>query len=163
MARRKTWDELSPAYRKRLLSNGITQADHANPKKGIAKARGHRFTPEHGEPRKWYQLAQKEVPSIYTFVPDLDELPADEREQVSKDWIQGFVQSGRGTRLTAAEKRKRGKHPADKKVYRKPSAAQIVSKFDFQQFYVEHTGEEFGSDEWKEYRKAYLSTFSSAA
>lgn len=163
MAKRKTWEQLSPTYRKRLLANGITPEQHANPQTAISKARGHRFTPEHGGPPKWYQIAQKTTPSIYTFVPDLDNFPAEQREQVSKDWIQGFIQPGRGRRLTADEKRKRGKHRADKKVYRKPSAAQIVSKFDFEEFFAEYSGEEFGSDEWKEYREQYRQSFSSAA
>lgn len=42
----KSWDELSDTYRKRLLNNGYTRADHEYgvPK---GKARGHAATPEH--------------------------------------------------------------------------------------------------------------------
>lgn len=163
MAKRKSWEQLSPAYRKRLLANGITKESHAKTSTAISQARGHRFTPEHGGKPKWYRLAQKAVPSIYTFVPDLDEMPEETREQISKDWIQGFIQPGRGRRLTTAEKRKRGIHKADRKIYRKPSAAQIVSKFDFEDFYADYADHEFNADDWKEYREAYKESFSSAA
>jgi hypothetical protein len=46
-SRRKGWDNLSPGYRKRLESKGITKARYDRGHK-LDVARGHAETPEHG-------------------------------------------------------------------------------------------------------------------
>ena len=42
MARRKSWDELSPEYRARLERKGVNRAKHASGSTNLAKARGHK-------------------------------------------------------------------------------------------------------------------------
>jgi len=47
---RKLWYELTPAYRHRLRMNGIGPVDHDSYQPvSLQAARGHLFTPEHGE------------------------------------------------------------------------------------------------------------------
>lgn len=42
---RRTWDALSPAYRRRLESGGVTRREYERGG-SLAEARGHRYTPE---------------------------------------------------------------------------------------------------------------------
>lgn len=49
MARRKNWRELSVEYRQRLFRNGIGYLAHDFLGTDLTEARGHLYTPEHGE------------------------------------------------------------------------------------------------------------------
>ena len=49
MARRRSWFELSFAYRMRLARHGIGYVDHDFLDTDLTEARGHLYTPEHGE------------------------------------------------------------------------------------------------------------------
>src|SRR5215469_3349306 len=63
-SRRKGWEALSPGYRKRLESKGITKARYDRGHK-LDIARGHAETPEHGirqarkQPVKYRKYLQK--------------------------------------------------------------------------------------------------------
>jgi hypothetical protein len=54
---RKSWDQLSPAYRQRLERSGYTSRDYAANKPRTA-ARGHAHTPEH--PNRAHPVKHKE-------------------------------------------------------------------------------------------------------
>lgn len=67
-SRRKGWDALSPGYRNRLESKGITKARYDRGHK-LDVARGHAETPEHGlkqarkNPVKYRKYLQKHEPT----------------------------------------------------------------------------------------------------
>jgi hypothetical protein len=61
MAARKTWDQYSEAYRKRLERNGITRDNYQSASK--AKARGHEHTPE--RPSQTFAKDPSKVPARY--------------------------------------------------------------------------------------------------
>lgn len=71
---RKGWDQLSDAYRKRLLRNGISQRDYDSGK-SLGSARGHATPPGLGE-RKWGSLVrlakQAEWPQTYDVKSELE-------------------------------------------------------------------------------------------
>ena len=49
MARRKNWSELRVEYRQRLYRHGIGYVAHDLLNTDLTEARGHLYTPEHGE------------------------------------------------------------------------------------------------------------------
>jgi hypothetical protein len=63
-SKRKAWEALSPAYRKRLERYGITKSQYENGRP-LSGARGHSATPEHGlksaqkNPRKYKEYIKK--------------------------------------------------------------------------------------------------------
>lgn len=72
MARRKSWDELSPEYRKRLARHGLTPAKHAAGE-SIRAARGHANTPERvpttdANPQKWTDYWARKDDLVGQFV-----------------------------------------------------------------------------------------------
>lgn len=69
---RKGWENLSPAYRKRLERGGISAADYASGK-SLSKARGHSKTPEHPTDK----IDRKRFRDYY-----------DKRQQLMRDFIE---------------------------------------------------------------------------
>ena len=49
MAKRKDWWQLSTPYKMRLLRHHITPWGHDHEAQDLTEARGHLYTPEHGE------------------------------------------------------------------------------------------------------------------
>lgn len=76
MGARKSWDDLSPGYRDRLISEGITRESHAAGA-DLKGARGHRSTPEHPQ-------EAKRNPQQYT----------EYRERQNAKYIQGITKDG---------------------------------------------------------------------
>jgi hypothetical protein len=68
VAKRRSWESLSPAYRERLSRRGITKSQHERGRP-LAGARGHGQTPEHGlksaNPKKHGEYIRKRaVPAV---------------------------------------------------------------------------------------------------
>lgn len=55
MARRKSWDELTPDYRARLERKGVNRAKHESGKGSHAKARGHKSRPHERKQSREYR------------------------------------------------------------------------------------------------------------
>lgn len=143
MSQRKGWESLSPNYRQRLTSNGITASAYSQGA-SLQSARGHRNSPERATYRKRAEAARID---IRTFLPDYDELSKSEQEEAAKAFTRGVIGKASG--------------PINKKTgKRKPSAAQVRSKMDFLDL-IEQDGE--ANYFWREFRTVYADSFAAAA
>lgn len=149
MAIRKGWDSLSDNYRRRLLSNGISEAEYSQGKKLYA-ARGHKATPE----RKGSFTGLARRTGIYEIVEDFDELDPEMQKEVAQNWVQGFMSKSRGPIRNPDRK-------PGQKIIRGASDAQIIARMDFTKFVNEYQ-DGMTSEQWKAFREQYRSTFSAA-
>lgn len=144
--KRKGWESLSPAYRKRLERNGITASAYAQGA-SLQKARGHRTTPEHGG---WKKKAVKE--GISFIIPEYHELPRAEQERLGRLWVKGFMSRGEGE--IANPKRRKGE-----RIQRRASVEQIIARMDFIEWMDENEGG-LTAERWTDFREAYKASFS---
>ena len=126
----KRWHELRPEYRKRLAAHGITEQQYNANDEFVRQrrqaARGHARTPEHGG--SWETKA--EAGFISAFVPDYLELDKQERQEVGRDFVLGFMTKGKST-----DARKR-------------------ARIRFQAWQAEN-GESWDKEQWAQYRSQY--------
>lgn len=150
MVNRKGWGELSPSYRRRLISHGITES-HYEQGLSLQKARGHGATPE----RKGAYLSVAKRTGIREIIPDFDELDPQDQNTLARNWVKGFMSRAQGPI----------KNPNRKKGVRAVKGAsdeQIIARMDFEE-YVSTRESGMSADDWKRYRELYRMTFSAAA
>lgn len=159
------WLRLTPAYRARLERRGITQGRYTAGEP-LAVARGHAVTPEHpGRQVPFLARAIRNGLVSDLFIPPVvwaGMTPA-ERAKAAHDYQLAYFEKGQGTRLTKAERAKRGLLPQDRNVYRHRSHDQELADVEFQQLMVQIHGHHWDDDEWKAYRGYYYGTFAAAA
>jgi hypothetical protein len=109
MAHRKQWDDLSPAYRRRLERAGITRADY---ERGVSlsAARGHKHTPERPEqakrnPKRYKKYLQARMPiRVVTTqgITVVDGLRKKDRSRVARHWnaIGRYLDTGKTDSLS---------------------------------------------------------------
>lgn len=146
MAKRKGWDDLSPAYRKRLSNKGISKRSYTQGA-SIKSARGHKTTHEHGGYRKKaIQLG------IDEYAPIFDDLSVKGKEELSKAFLDGFMSKGKGD--IRNPKRKRGE-----RIRRGASDNQIKARQRFQ-YLMDQLEEPLGASFWQRFKVEYMATFS---
>lgn len=170
MANRKGWDQLSDNYRKRLQVNGITESAYTSGKSTSA-ARGHATTPEHARvsltiegrttvTRSYAAMAARA--GVLDLLPTFDTLSRVEQNRLGKLYIQSFFERGTGGILDKTDRKKRGLHPKDRKVYRHAGDEQINGRMEFQQYIDENRSKWDDKKDWVKFRTGYA-TFSAAA
>ncbi len=158
------WESLTPNYRARLQRRGISEADYLAGK-SLTAARGHSSTPEHPGRRIPYvarAIAHGLINDSFVPADVWAAMTQAERLKVARDYEIAYFEKGRGPRLTAAERRKRGLLPMDRRVYRHRSHEQEVADVEFQILMVQLHEHRWGSEEWSDYRNYYYNTFSAA-
>lgn len=140
------WDNLSPEYRKRLTSNGITSRQWEQRQVGKASPSGTGY------------IAAAKAHDIETFFPQWDELAHKDKKRVAKLYEESMFGIGAGTPLTKEELAKRpyGVHTTHHR-----ADWQIRDLMDLQDLYLENGGDE--AEFWKDFREAYGSAYSAAA
>ena len=123
---RKGWAQLTPQYRQRLASKGITEAKY-DAGVSIREARGHAVTPEHGG---WSRIA--EARQVRQMVPDWDSLDSATRNRLGKDWVRGFGTTGKPLGIQGRSARNR-----------------------FNEWYERNVHKKWGRSDWAQYRLLY--------
>lgn len=152
---RKSWDELSPAYQKRLRSKGVGPREHAGGA-SIKAARGHTTH----ESKYWRTRAI--AADIRTQIKNFDSLPAGEAETVGRQWVLGFMSKSRGPlqKIKITDWRY-GRKDAPALV-RYHTVEQDNARQDLIGWINAHPEAlDEGEIDWKKYRDAYMTSFSS--
>lgn len=153
---RLPWNQLKPDYQKRLLRKGIGPREHAGGA-SIKDGRGHKNTPERNVWRRKAIAAD-----IKTQIKNFDKLPAAEAETIGRQWVLGFMSKSKGPlesiRITDW---RYGRRDAPSKV-RYQTDEQINARQDLIGWINAHPEAlDEGEIDWKKYRDAYMTSFSS--
>jgi hypothetical protein len=151
---RKSWDELSPSYQKRLRGKGIGPREHAGGASIIA-ARGHASTPERNV---WRRKALAK--DIDKSLPGFASLPPAEAERLGKQWVLGFMSKSKGPlqKIKITDWRYGAKDAPD--LVRYQTDEQVNARLEFLAWVNEHPEHEISSEGWAQYRQAYMESFS---
>lgn len=163
MVNRKGWSDLSDSYRKRLQGNGITASAYTSGK-SLDAARGHQGTPEHARVSLTVQGRTTTTRSyggmavrggILDIIPTFDDLSRAEQNRLGKLYIKSFFERGTGEVLNKEERKKRGLHSKDRKVYRHAGDVQINGRMEFQQYIAENRSEWDDIEDYIKFRAGY--------
>lgn len=137
---RKGWEQLSPAYRQRLERQHIGKQAYESGE-SIRAARGHSITPE----RLSGYVGRARALGIDYVAPEFDEyldaLEPEERIEIARDYVQGYMTPGHPRKGT------------------KRWISRREARLNFQSWLLDVRGGEFSREDWRAYRALYLAHF----